>query len=256
MISRVRSITDSPSIHTNCFVRERHGAAHSAHRGRRLTDGGIPLRSCRRVCRDDATTRAADARHAEVPGRGIESSRYSSDAARWMAFATVLSLTLSARAMALSLIPSSRRWTAFSPISRYTGIEPESRISAVTGIAAAVRILCERVHWFNQPRRIANSRLCSGIHSKCGAKERERISALSGPPGTTRLQHGRKSNARTAATATRRSPGLPVRTPVSAPSAERPHTTSIGDARRLRGRGSRTCADGSPRVMREELAPK
>lgn len=51
-----------------------------------------------------------------------------------MAFVTVLSLTLSARAMALWLKPSSRRRAAFAAISTYTGVEPASTISAATGI--------------------------------------------------------------------------------------------------------------------------
>jgi hypothetical protein len=51
-----------------------------------------------------------------------------------------------ARAIARSLSPSSRRCSALSPISRYTGAEPASTASATTGIAGAVRILCERIH--------------------------------------------------------------------------------------------------------------
>ncbi len=61
-------------------------------------------------------------------------------------FATVLSLTPMARAMARSLRPSSRRCAAFSRMSRYAGVEPVSTTDTLTGIAAAVRILCVRVH--------------------------------------------------------------------------------------------------------------
>ncbi len=62
-------------------------------------------------------------------------------------FATVLSLTPIARAIRRSLRPSSRRSRAFGAIARYTGDEPASMIDTRTGIAAAVRILCVRVHF-------------------------------------------------------------------------------------------------------------
>jgi hypothetical protein len=43
-------------------------------------------------------------------------------------------------------MPSSRRCAVFSAILRNAGVEPASTIIASTGIAAAVRILCVRVH--------------------------------------------------------------------------------------------------------------
>ena len=60
--------------------------------------------------------------------------------------ATVLSLTPSSRAMHRLLSPSSRRWRAFGRITADTGDEPRPAIVARTDIAAAVRILCVRVH--------------------------------------------------------------------------------------------------------------
>ena len=68
-------------------------------------------------------------------------------------FATVLSLTPIARAIARSLIPSSRRCAALAAISRNAGVEPASTIVTTTGIEAAVRILCVRVHWLQRVRR-------------------------------------------------------------------------------------------------------
>lgn len=62
------------------------------------------------------------------------------------AFASVLSLTRSAWAIARSLIPSSRRCFALSAIRTETGSPAWSMIAASTGMFAAVRILCVRVH--------------------------------------------------------------------------------------------------------------
>jgi hypothetical protein len=66
-------------------------------------------------------------------------------AAKQMAFATVLSLTPSARAIALSLISSARSSWTFAAMLRYTGTPVACVIITSTGIAAAVRILCVRV---------------------------------------------------------------------------------------------------------------
>ena len=105
-----------------------------------------------------------------------------------IAFATVLSLTPSARAIALSLILRSRSCIAFSATCTYIGASARSTTTASTGIAPAVRILCVRVHLHSALRPVRSEGV-SVVGCPCGrpvatgaAPERGRL-GRSGRPG-------------------------------------------------------------------------
>jgi hypothetical protein len=108
--------------------------------------------------------------------------------------ATVLSLTPMYRAMARSLMPRSRRCAAFAPISRYAGAEPPSTMGTITGIPAAVRILCVRVHSQQRVRNLRNfAPLQVFRRAKAGAVRANEFLLFASGRGGGRPQFGRTS---------------------------------------------------------------